>query len=931
MFKTLIEANQALEEQILQSKRAEDRFRALLEAVLDAIVIVDGDGKIVFVNAQTEKLFGYSQHELLGNRIELFIPEPYRAAPIADEDIAGTGAELELYARRKDGSEFPAEVILSPIETEEGILIATSIRDITERVKIVKSLAEERRLLQMLMNNIPDFIYFKDTDSRFTRVNLAHAQMLGVENPDDVVGKSDADFQAPHLAKSFLEEEIKVIHSGEVVVNREEFNPKPDGTPRWYSATKVPIKDSEGNITGIVGVTRDITQNKKIDAALRNSEEQFRSTFTYAAIGMALIGLDGKWLQVNNAVCEIVGYSEQELLTKTFQDITHPDDLDSDLQSVQQLLAGEIQSYQMEKRYFHKQGHEVWVLLSVSLVRDGEGKPLHFVSQIQNISDSKQTEAALRARAAEEREFQSGLTALHEITIELTKIDDLDEFYKRAVELGLQRLGFDRFGLLLYDPLHAEVMGTYGTDAQGKLVAEHHIRLDPAHLTGILLRAYQEPEHLVVIEENQLFSNLEPIGIGWNAVAVLWNGVEKLGWLAIDNGVKHMPISKPVLEILKLYASSLATLLAQKRTQIALVEQRNLLRTLIDHLPDYIYIKDSNSRFILANQATINSIGGSSDEDIIGKSDFDLNEPAIAEAYFAEEQALLKSGESLLNKEDTVSDAHGNKLYLSVTKIPLRDIHGRVIGLIGTNHNITERKQAEAQALELSKEREQVKILSDFIRDVSHDFRTPLATISSSLYLLTRAADPEKQKRYFETAEEQINRLTQLIDRLLIIGRLDSQAVLEFEQCDVNEALSGVEAKIVFDATPKQISVRKSLSESKLTVQANVAELSLALTELGKNAVMYTPAEGTITLRTRRENDQAVIEVSDTGMGISSADLPHIFQRLYRVDQARATTGGSGLGLSIAKRIIELHHGKLEVESTEGEGSTFRILLPLST
>jgi len=930
MFKTLVEANQALEEQILRSKRAEDRFRALLESAPDAIVIVDAEGKIVLVNAQTEQLFGYSRAELFGNQIELLIPEPYRESPIADPDLTGTGAELELYACRKDGSEFPVEVIMSPIETEEGILIASNIRDITEQVKILKSLTEERRLLHTLMDNVPDFIYFKDINSRFTRINRAHARVLGLDDPSNAVGKSDADFQEPYLAKLFLEEEKAIITTGQPMINRDEFNPQKDGTPRWYSATKVPIKDIKGRITGIVGVTRDITKEKLSEEALRNSEEQFRTTFSYASIGIALVGLDGRWLQVNNAICGIVGYTEQELLCKTFQEITHPDDLDSDLNYVRQLLAGEIQSYQMEKRYLHKQGQLVWVLLSVSLVRDSEGKPLHFVSQIQNITDRKQAEAALKARMEEEHIFQAHLEALHEITIELMNTDELDQFYRRAVEFGLEGLGFDRLALFLYDTENARAVGTYGTDAQGKVVSEHHLSFEPAEFTNVLIRAMQSEEHAFIREEVTLFSNLQPIGSGWNAAAVLWSGTEMLGWLAIDNGVHHLPASKLFLDMLSLYALTLGALLAQKRTRIALVEQRNLLRTLIDTLPDNIYIKDLNSRFILVNQSTIASIGKASPDEVIGKSDFDFTEPELAEAYFADEQALLKSGETIVNREECAIDSDGSKVYLSITKIPLRDIHGQVIGLIGTNHNITERKRAEEQALELSKEREQVKMLSDFIRDVSHDFRTPLATISSSLYLMTRTTDPEKQKRYFGSAEEQITRLTQLIDRLLIMSRLDSQSVLEFEVIDVNRIVSDVFSKVTYDAQQKSIRVEILPDESNLMIQANLQELSLALMELGQNAVTYTPPNGAITVRTRQKNDEAVIQVFDSGIGILSSDLPLIFQRLYRADQARSTTtGGVGLGLSIAKRIVELHHGRIEVESFVGKGSIFRILLPL--
>jgi PAS domain S-box-containing protein/putative nucleotidyltransferase with HDIG domain len=138
-------------------------------------------------------------------------------------------------------------------------------------------------------------------------------------------------------------------------------------------------------------------ERKRAEEALRESEERFSSAFEYAPIGMALASPEGKWLKVNRALCELVGYSENELLDKNFQDISFPEDLPANLNYVQQLLDGEIKSYQMEKRYFHKQGHLVWVLLSVSLVRDGQGKPLYFISQIQDITERNQHECEREA------------------------------------------------------------------------------------------------------------------------------------------------------------------------------------------------------------------------------------------------------------------------------------------------------------------------------------------------------------------------------------------------------------------------------------------------------------------------------------------------------------------------------------------------------
>ncbi|MGB6296521.1 MAG: PAS domain S-box protein, partial [Rivularia sp. (in: cyanobacteria)] len=137
-------------------------------------------------------------------------------------------------------------------------------------------------------------------------------------------------------------------------------------------------------------------ERKKVESALRESEQSFSKAFNYASIGMALVAPDGSWLKVNQALCKIIGYSEQELIKTNFQAITHPDDLQVDLNYVRQMLAGEISTYQMEKRYFHKRGNTVWILLSVSLVRDIHNQPLYFISQIQDITERKQAEDELR-------------------------------------------------------------------------------------------------------------------------------------------------------------------------------------------------------------------------------------------------------------------------------------------------------------------------------------------------------------------------------------------------------------------------------------------------------------------------------------------------------------------------------------------------------
>ena len=166
----------------------------------------------------------------------------------------------------------------------------------------------------------------------------------------------------------------------------------------------------------------------------------FQNAFEFAAIGMALVSTEGKWLRVNRAICEITGYDEAELLKRTFQEITHPDDLDLDLENVRKMLAGEINTYQMEKRYFHKNGSIVWVLLSVSLVRTESGEPLFFIGQIQDITRQKTSEQQLAKAVAEIKRLQEGLLKVCTWTKRI-RIDDrwisLDEFLTEHLHLKL--------------------------------------------------------------------------------------------------------------------------------------------------------------------------------------------------------------------------------------------------------------------------------------------------------------------------------------------------------------------------------------------------------------------------------------------------------------------------------------------------------------
>ncbi|PSB35666.1 PAS domain S-box protein [Stenomitos frigidus] len=199
---------------------------------------------------------------------------------------------------------------------------------------------------------------------------------------------------------------------------------RPDGSIRFVEVRGMPLFDEQGIYVRMVGTTLDITERKQAEEAFRESEQRFRNAFDTTAVGMCLTALDGRFLQVNAALCQMLGYTEAELLSLTFAALTHPDDLNTTLEYAQKLRSGEISYYHLEKRYKHKEGHTIWCLLSVSLVRDREQQPLYFVAQMQ---DTTEQQAALRERQRAEASRQAANVALSQRVAELSTLNHITQ------------------------------------------------------------------------------------------------------------------------------------------------------------------------------------------------------------------------------------------------------------------------------------------------------------------------------------------------------------------------------------------------------------------------------------------------------------------------------------------------------------------------
>jgi PAS domain S-box-containing protein len=287
---------------------------------------------------------------------------------------------------------------------------------VIERLRAEEALRASKDHLRFVTDHAPVLLVHCDAERRYTFVNLPYAARFGLR-PQDVIGKR-IDEIVGEAAYGTLREYIDRAVGGETVHFEQEV-PYPYGRS-WMECAYVPQRDGAGAVTGFVAAIQDVTLRRAAEETLRLSEERFRATFEIAAVGIAHVALDGRWLRVNDRMCEILGYSRERLLTLTFQDITHEADVATDMRYIGDVLDGRIPSYSMDKRYIRQDGSLVWATLTVSLSRRSDGSPDYFISVVEDITAKKAVEDAFREADQRKDEFLALLA--HELRNPLSPI-----------------------------------------------------------------------------------------------------------------------------------------------------------------------------------------------------------------------------------------------------------------------------------------------------------------------------------------------------------------------------------------------------------------------------------------------------------------------------------------------------------------------------
>ncbi len=606
--------------------------------------------------------------------------------------------------------------------------------------------------------------------------------------------------------------------------------------------------------------------------ALRESEERFRATFENAAVGIAHVATDGRWLRVNNRLCEIVGYTRDELLERTFQDITHPEDLDTDLALMRRLLAGELPHYSMEKRYYHKTGKIVFVSLTVSLVRTIDGAPDYLISIIEDITARKRAEEAHR---------QGDAIRVARLAASLDAIITIDDQ-----------------GLVFEWSRSAEQMFGYSRDqAVGREMAELIIppRLREAHRQGM--------ERFHRTGEGPLLSKLIELP------AIRANGAEFPAEVSIT------PIP---LEGRTLFTGFIRDISERKQRRMADAHLAAIVASSGDAIMSFS-LEDN----VLSWNPAAERLFGYRGEEVSGRP---------LTMIFPEEKAeeargefdMVREGQSV-TFETVARRKDGANLEISINAAPIRSGDGMIVAVSAIMRDMTQQN-----ALRRVQRLESLGLLTG---GIAHDFNNILTVVSGNLELFEARHSRDADLDLLHEAQAATAMGTRLVDRLLKFSRrapLEPTIIKLSDQvldlADLLRRTLGESIDLNIMLAPDLWPTRVDPGEMENVVLNLAINAREAMPEGGKliietrNMRLDQP-----TLRDLRAGDYVVLSVSDSGKGMPPEVLQHVFEPFFTT---REPGKGTGLGLSSTYGFAKQSGGQVSIYSEVGRGTTVNVYLP---
>ena len=866
-----------------KQKISKQNYRTLFNTSTDSIFIHDiENGRIIDLNETAIQSFGYqSKKEIIGHTLKDLsanIP-PFteeNALKYIQKTLSKGHQTFEWMSRRKDGSVFWNEMMLKKIKLDGKQRILAVGRDITDRKRFENELQENKDNLQSIFDSVSEAIYVIDEKGTFVDVNKGAEKMYHYSR-EELIGKSPESVSAPGLNN--LEEVNRIMQSvfeNGIPLALEFWAVRKDGEifPKEVFINKGKYKGKDV----LIVTARDISNRKKNETALKKTQEKLNNIFNLANSGIILADLEGNFLEFNNWWLKMTGYTQEEFCTVKNLGVTHPDDLEKSKIWLNKIINGEIDKYQIEKRYIRKDKTFFWGESSVSAIKDKNNNITSTIGIVTDITERKLAEEALR---------------------------ESEEKYRGLVENspdGIVTYVQDKITYVNSEALRI-VKANSSDQIIGKCVLEF---IHPDSKESVIQRMKEvvlDDNASQIVEEKLINMSGETVYAELKAIPTLFN---------------HQSAVQVIIH----------DITERKRTQ----EKIKQLSQAVEQSPVAIVITNTLGKIEYVNPKFLETTGYSYDE-IIG------NNPRILKSGHTTANDYKHLWRTLVSGSEWHGEFHNKKkdgtLYWESASIsPILNSQGIITHYIAIKEDITERKLIEQQlikAKEKAEESDRLKLA--FLANMSHEIRTPMNGILGFTELLKDENLTEGvQQEYIKIIEKSGKRMLNIINDIINISKVESgQIEVTPSETNVNEQFNYLLTFFKPEAAHKNISLylTKELSSKDTFIKTDREKLYAILTNLIKNAIKFT-TEGSIEFGCVKKGEYLEFFVKDSGMGISDSQKKIIFERFRQAnDTISRSHEGSGLGLAISKAYVEMQGGKIWVESKEGKGSTFYFTLPL--
>jgi len=864
--------NQSRTEEALRA--SELSYRRLFEAAKDGILILDFyTGSITDANPFLCKLLGFSRSEMVGHTVGELSPF---------KDMVSNQAMLELlqqhgYVRyddlpleARDGCKIAVEFVSNVYEAGDKKVIQCNVRDITGRKR-----AEAVSIrLASIVESSDDAIIGKDLNSIITSWNEGAKRIFGY-TASEMVGTSIMRL-IPADRQDEEKQILRKIERGESVDHFETLRQAKDGRLIAVSVTASPIQDASGKIVGVSKVAHDITKRLEAEESLRKNEERFRSYFELGQIGMAITSSTKGWLEINDKMCQILGYERSELLQMTWAEVTHPDDLAADVINFNRVLAGECDGYSTNKRFVRKDGQVVDSAISLKCLRRSDGSIDYFVVMLQDITEQHRVEEALRQS---ETKFRTLFDVANDAIFILH-----NGVFAECNAKGLDFFGVKRDQLIGQSPARfSPPTQTDGRDSKEK--AEEIIQRAMAGKPQFFEWVHHRPDGTVVYSDVSL-SRFELLG--------------------------------------ETYLQSIARdITGRKRAEEQIAEQAEFL----DKARDAILVRDLEGKILFWNKGAERMYGWTAQE-VVGRK---IGEFLHTHPKKFEEVSGLTISHDEWHGELEHLTRDRRKITIEARWTLIRDNEGEPKSVLEINTDITEKKKIEGQFMRAQR----MESIGTLAGGIAHDLNNILAPIMMSIDILKTMANDPQANKILDTIEISAKRGADIVRQVLSFARGVEGQRIEVQPKDLLKDLEN----IIKDTFPKNIRLLFSIPEDTWPIWGDPTQMHQVLLNLCVNARDAMPNGGSLTIGVEncvldgqyagmhlqaKAGRYVNISVTDSGTGMPPEVLAKIFEPFFTTKEIHK---GTGLGLSMVMAIVKSHDGIINVYSEPGKGTSFKVYL----